>query len=498
MSDCRTCAGWRCPTGVSRRRFLKAAAGAAAAVQLDVLDFASSLLGGEAAPAARPVISVAFALRTRGGGCTWPAATTAQLEEIRALYTKTLSAAAKKLEVTLDVQREPLRDASAYLGQIKKTRPDGLILMAIDLRGWHPVYKVVKERGDIPTIVYANVSGFTPTYTALPKVPKTFLGATPDVNWLAHALRMLRTVWRSKRLRILRCPTKGYAEAFKKVARSDELKAVADFYAKSARKVVEPTPDQIIEAAKHYIVLRRLIREGNYDGVTVSGRLCIGAGGAGANPACVAVSRLLDEGLVAACEGDVPAATCQFLTLSLFDLPGFMGNPSPNTVRNTLIVSHCTSALKLEGIDKAYRAPFVLRDFHAMGGVCPMVAWPVGKRATVMDLVGSRLILNAGRVVANTESIRQPPCGGCRTSVEFALDGVDDTLKIGAGHHKWCVLGDVARPMRAYCRLAGIQAADLTGKPLAAITRTTESARPAQVTNLCHPHGGKHLPAYRR
>jgi len=52
--------------------------------------------------------------------------------------------------------------------------------------------------------------------------------------------------------------------------------------------------------------------------------------------------------------------------------------------------------------------------------------------------------------------------------------------------------------MRAYCRLAGIQAADLTGKPLAAITRTTESARPAQVTNLCHPHGGKHLPAYRR
>jgi len=252
-----------------------------------------------------------------------------------------------------------------------------------------------------------------------------------------------------------------YFDEFNKVTQSKELRDLADFYKKNAKKIVEPKSADILEAVKHYIVLRRLIEQGQYDGVTVRGPLCIG----GKNPACVAVSRLLDEGIVAACEADMAAAACQLLTLSLFGRPGFMGNPSPNTVNNTLIVSHCTSALKRDGIDKSYRAPFVLRDFHAMGGVAPMVEWPVGRKATVMDLLAKdSMILGGGKTIANTESIAQPPCGGCRTSVEFELDGVADTLAIDKGHHKWCILENEVRPIKAYCQLAGTKVADLTGR----------------------------------
>ncbi|MHC4401347.1 MAG: hypothetical protein ACYTG0_16870 [Planctomycetota bacterium] len=171
---------------------------------------------------------------------------------------------------------------------------------------------------------------------------------------------------------------------------------------------------------------------------------------------------------MAACEGDQAAAMCQFLTLSSFDLPGLMGNPSADTVNNWMIVSHCTSALKLEGIHKDYRAPFVLRDFHNTGGgVCPMVAWPVGRRATIMDFHEDFYTLGTGRVVANTHDFAQPPCGGCRTTVAFALDDVANVLETGSGHHQWCVLADVVRPLRAYCRLAGLKVADLTGQPIA-------------------------------
>jgi hypothetical protein len=133
-----------------------------------------------------------------------------------------------------------------------------------------------------------------------------------------------------------------------------------------------------------------------------------------------------------------------------------------------MVVSHCTSALKLEGLHKDYRAPFTLRDFHNTGGgVCPMVAWPIGRRATIMDFHGDIFTLGAGHVVANTDDFAQPPCGGCRTTVAFALDNVRDVLRTGSGHHQWCVLDDVMRPLLAYCQLADIKVADLTGQPLA-------------------------------
>jgi len=467
MSDCHTCKHSSCRGGGSRRRFLTAAGAAAVAAQLDVFEFAASLLGAEPKPREKPLISVAFALRKEGGKW-WPAGTTAQLEQIRAQYEKILTDAAKKLNVQLDIMPEALTDGASYLEHVKKASPDGQILMALDLKEWEPVLKVAQNRGNVPTVIYANVSNFTLVLDGVPKGPGIYLGSTHDVNWLKYAMRMLHTVWRSKRMRVVDCPGEAYAEAFKKVSEGDELRAVADFYTKRAEKIVEPVQQQILEAAKHYIVLRQLIREGGYDGCTVQGELCTGADGPTSNPACLALSKLMDEGFVAACEGDAAAAMCQFLTLSLFDLPGLMGNPSADTVSNWMVVSHCTSALKLEGIHKDYQAPFVLRDFHNTGGgVCPMVAWPIGKRATIMDFHEDVCTLGTGRVVANTEAFAQPPCGGCRTTVAFELDDVQDVLKTGSGHHQWCVLADVLRPLRAYCQLAGVRMADLTGQPVA-------------------------------
>jgi hypothetical protein len=183
----------------------------------------------------------------------------------------------------------------------------------------------------------------------------------------------------------------------------------------------------------------------------------------------------LDEGFVAACENDMEAAKCQFLTLSLFDLPGMMGNTSADTVHNWVYVTHCTSALKLEGTHKEYRAPFVLRDFHNVGGgVCPMVAWPTGKRATLLD-GSTSFTMNAAAVTANTDDVRQPPCGGCRTTVAFALDGVEDVrrARVGGGH-AWCVMADIVQPFLAYCQLAGHQVVNSSGKRLAALPRVTK------------------------
>ncbi len=469
-----TCNYLNCPTDPGRRRFLATAGavGAASALQLHVLEFASSLFAADPKREG-PLVSVGFALRPSDAGMTWPSGDTKMLEQIRAHYDKLLLDAANELGVRLDIMPEPLNeDGTNYLERVDKTSPDGQIIMALNLNWEGRVSAVLENRGTIPTVVYSNLGTHNIRWMkSTAELPGVYLGATPDVAWLKYALKMHKTLWRQKRMSILEhLPNKGYDNEFEKTAESDEMRAVLDFYTDNAEKIVEPPEESILKAVRHYMTIRRLIREGGYDGVTVRARseLCLNGGWA-----CLALSRLLDEGFVAACEGDRGCAHCQFLTQSLFDLPGFMGNPTPDTVNNFAIYSHCTSATKLEGLQQDYRAPFVLRDLHNTGsGVAMMVEWPKGRRATVMDMPeGAGFVIGAGVVTRNTKDVPQPPCGGCRTSVAFALDNVDDAVMAAFGHHKWCVLADIVRPFLAYAKLAGLDVSDLEGNKFAMSSR---------------------------
>jgi hypothetical protein len=142
------------------------------------------------------------------------------------------------------------------------------------------------------------------------------------------------------------------------------------------------------------------------------------------------------------------------LTQLLFERSGFIQDPSPNTVSNTLIGAHCTSPTKLEGFDKPYRAPYKLRSYHTGTGTAMQVIWPIGREVTVMQFQGPQaMILGTGRVVSN---IAQPPSGCCRTAVEITVDGVADVDEC-KGFHQLFILGNLQRDFAAYCQLSGIQ-----------------------------------------
>jgi hypothetical protein len=278
---------------------------------------------------------------------------------------------------------------------------------------------------------------------------------------------MLSTIWRTKHTRILfvggsECkeatvaglgtvfhwiPKARFADEFKQVAASDEVRAIADFYANAAQKIIEPTPADILEAAKNYIVCRRLMEAEGCQGIAID---CLGW----KNPVCLAYSKLRDEGIVASCEQDANAAIGMLLVHQLFQRPGFQQDPSPNTVNNTLIGAHCTSPLRLEGFDKPYRAPYLLRNYHTRTGVAPEVLWPVGKPVTILqaNVQPLSIMVGTGRVVSN---VAQPPSGCCRTSVEIELDGIADSRDV-KGFHQLFVLGNLSRMLGAYGKLAGI------------------------------------------
>jgi hypothetical protein len=465
-----------CPLRMQRRDFVAAMGASAAALKVGLFDFASSLFGQEQKPAHKPVVRAVFMHpKTDGYWMGWPGAGY-DIKARRADYVRTLTDAAGKLGVQLQLAAEPVSnqgELNTLLEQLKQSPPDGLVVTMMSMDCWGMVDKLVAQRGDVPTIVFSPMgTSFTGHLQPTRKAPRTFVAATQDYRWLAESLRMLSTIWQMKKTRLLivagnktedrelgvigstlhYIPGSRFPEEFKKTETSDEMRAIARYYTKEAKKIVEPNQQDILNAAKNYVVIRRLMAAENCGGYSMDCLTPISRREMW--PPCLAYSRLRDECIVAACEADWNAAISSRLTHLLFNRPGFMQDPAPNTVNNTLMGAHCTCATKLAGPDKPHQ-PFILRSHSESNlGVAMQVLWPVGEKVTVMKFEGpGRIILGTGRVVANIDT---PPSGGCRTSVELAIDNVADSRDC-KGFHQLFILGRHDRPLKAYCQLAGIE-----------------------------------------
>jgi len=457
-----------CPLMLNRRSFLAGAGAAVAATDMGLFEFASSLLAAPPEPAGKPVVNVVYIRPPKPNVVSWPGGN-CDVDAQQALFTKTLREAAEKLGVELRVQDAPLDkgdQVSAYIEQLKESPPDGLIVGAMCLGRWREVGQMVQGRGDVPTIIYSHVSGFTSHLQLGRNEPGVLMAATQSIEWLEMAVRMLNAIWRLKNTRILgtwRAPNEiahelgtkfigcevNWQEEIKKEGETEESRAIADFYAKNAKEIVEPTKADILDAAKQYCVLRRLMQAQDCQGISLRGCLI-------EKPPCLAASKLRDEGIVATCEGCNYASMGSLITYLLFNRPTFIQDPSPNTINNTLIGAHCTSPTKLEGCDKPYRAPYLIRDYHSRAGVSMQVLWPEGEPVTFIQVGWPKktMWIGTGRVVSN---IAQPPTGCCRTSVEITVDGCPDTRDV-KGFHQLFILGNLERPLRHFCKLAGIEA----------------------------------------
>ena len=465
---CRTCRTKHCSGIVSRRGFL-AGAGAAAAVaasEIGLFEYASSLMADEPKQISKAVVDVVYVRPPNPRDVSWPGGA-CDIGAQQAMFTKALRSAGEKLGVELRVQDEPIHtDAhvARYVERLKKSPPDGLIIGAMELFGWAPVKKLLEQRGGVPTIIHSHLSGFTGNLQLGRDQPGVLMAATQKTDWLETGVRMLAAIRRLREARILLtrgresvhelgtrivpCKADWQAE-IAKARDTAESRAIAAFYEKNAKKIVEPVRADIVEAARQYGVLRRLMADHDCQGITLAGCLTT-------KPPCLAVSKLRDEGVVATCEGCTHGALGEMVSFLLFNRPAFIQDPSPNTIDNTLIGAHCTCGTRLEGCDKDYRAPFVLRNYHTRQGVSVQVLWPVGSQMTVIQFGWPKktLMIGSGKVVSN---IDQPPSGCCRTAVEITVDGCADTRDV-KGFHQLFILGNVERSLRQFCKLAGIEA----------------------------------------
>ncbi|MGB2936941.1 MAG: hypothetical protein WBD05_01890 [Phycisphaerae bacterium] len=466
-----------CPLALNRRRFLMTAGASALAMKMGLLDFAASLLGEEPKEAGKAHILAAFARpNTDRYWMGWPGAAY-DIKARQQQYTAILKAAAGEQDVHLEVLGDPIHDENtlnAFLEQVAKAGPDGVVLTVMHLDHWGAISQFLDKRGPVPTVVFSPMgTSFTGHLQHARRSPNACTGATQNPEWLRTGLRMLNTVWKMKHTRLCivaggkvedkpleglgttlhYIPRSRFTDELKKVEDSDEVRAVADYYAKEAKKIVEPSKEDILNAAKNYITCRRIIEAEKCRGFSMD---CLGLVGGRQIPCppCVAFSRLNDEDSVGGCEADWNAAISMRLTSYLFGRPGFMQDPAPNTVNNTLMAAHCSCPTKLDGFDKPHE-PFILRSHSESNtGIATQVLWREGQKITIMKFEGpGRIILGTGRVLRNIDT---PPSGGCRTSLEAEVDGVADSRDV-KGFHQLFIYGDLEDEFKAYAQLAGIE-----------------------------------------
>jgi len=405
----------------------------------------------------------------------WPG-TTYDLEGHQKEYKSRLEESAKRLGIAVNLEAQPINSEAAlaaWIKQVQAQKPHGLLVMLQHIHTWKWVQQVAKEAG-IPLVVFAPIgTAFVGHVSGPSAMPGVYVISSLEWPAVEGAMRMIKakrmfeetrvlwirgaerneTVMERLGMKVRAIPRDTFNQEFDKQAVTDEVKDVAAGLRKNAKKIVEPNEADIINASRAYLTAKRLLATEKANALSMD---CLGMVGAKLvpTPPCGAWTLLQDQGITAGCEADLFGAVSMMLTSYLLDRPGYMNDPVPETFKNLLIASHCTSGTRLDGFDKP-PAPYILRNHSESAlGVSTQVLWPADQTVTLVRFTSPNdMIIDTGKVVSNVDT---PPAGGCRTSVEIRMDAVEDCRDV-RGFHQVVTLGDHRRPLEAFCQLFGIK-----------------------------------------
>ena len=176
-----------------------------------------------------------------------------------------------------------------------------------------------------------------------------------------------------------------------------------------------------------YSALKRIVERYNLSGFTLR---CFDLLESYKNTACLAFGILNEEGIVAACEGDVPSLLTMYFVKALTGLPSFQTNPSyVNFKENTILFAHCTLPLNMAS---SYE---LTSHFESGLGIGIKGEMPLGK-ISVLKLAPS---LKSDESVAFNGTIKKNLSlkNYCRTQIEVEPEenGLFSLFKDNFGNH---------------------------------------------------------------
>ncbi|MDI9613436.1 MAG: hypothetical protein QM330_10405 [Acidobacteriota bacterium] len=223
---------------------------------------------------------------------------------------------------------------------------------------------------------------------------------------------------------------------------------------KEATEVVNVPDETILDACRLYVYLRAMVEREGLSAVSMD---CLGFT-MSPDPIlpypCLAFARLRDDGITAACEADV----CGMLTSMFLERasrkPSFMCNiMSLDASGSKILLSHCTSALKLNG-PAAPPLKYRLHNYHNFGkGVVPEVAFPLGKEVLLGGFSKDLKSFAAwpGRIQTQLQDTEKTtaadgtPLNACANTMEVKIRDAGRFLQNINGLHQVMVFGDYTK-----------------------------------------------------
>jgi len=192
-------------------------------------------------------------------------------------------------------------------------------------------------------------------------------------------------------------------------------------------------------ALKIYSGLKTIVNKYKLDGITVR---CFDLLEIYKNTGCLGISLLNDEGIVAGCEGDVPALISMTILNLLTDEPVFMANPSSIDLnKNEIIFAHCTLPLNMSD-------EFYLKTHFESGLGVGIKGNIRGGEATVFKLSGDskEYFVSGGEIIENLSKENL-----CRTQIRLKMnEDVKFFLQNSIGNHHLICKGDYSEIVREF------------------------------------------------
>lgn len=255
-------------------------------------------------------------------------------------------------------------------------------------------------------------------------------------------------------LNILRIDISEVAKLFASVS-NEGLTELTEKVIENAA-AVRVSPSEVMKALKLYTSLKKLVSRYGLNALTIR---CFDLIRDLGTTACLALSLLNSEGIVAGCEGDLSTLVTMIILKELTGGAVFMGNTSW-VERNEIFITHCTMAL---GMACKYEL-----DTHFESGVGVGVVGHV-PRDSVVTLARLDPLTCTLRVIKGTVVVGEPLSSShCRTQLKIRVSRESNTasqiLTNPVGNHYVLAFGDYVLELSYVADILGLTFEDLTNQ----------------------------------
>ena len=255
-------------------------------------------------------------------------------------------------------------------------------------------------------------------------------------------------------IQIQQIPFAALNEAWQQ-ADKDESRAIADRWAKSAKKIEGVTKQTLDASAAMYLAEKALLKKYGANGITIN---CLGGfygGHIHAYP-CLGFHQLNSDALIGGCECDLRSAATMVLGTTLTQgRPGYISDPVLETSKRQIIYAHCVAHNKAFGPSGKANPFEILTHSEDRQGASVRSLLPTGYMTTSLQLEPARkeILLHRAVAVAN-----DPDDRACRT--KLCAEPVGDFEKLFGmwdqwGWHRVTFYGDLKDPVLALADAIG-------------------------------------------